>query len=100
GAEGVGLLRTEFLFSAAQTLPGEEEQRKRYARIFRAFKGDAKRARGPIVARTLDAGADKPMPVLDTVIGTKTEANPALGLRGIRIHLAHQELLEQQLRAL
>jgi phosphoenolpyruvate-protein kinase (PTS system EI component) len=100
GSEGVGLLRTEFLFSAAQMLPGEEEQRKRYASIFRAFKGDDKRARGPIVARTLDAGADKPMPALDAVIGTTAEANPALGLRGIRIHLAHQELLEQQLRAL
>jgi phosphoenolpyruvate-protein phosphotransferase/dihydroxyacetone kinase phosphotransfer subunit len=100
GAEGVGLLRTEFLFSTAQTLPGEEEQRQRYNAIFRAFKGDAQRARGPIVARTLDAGADKPMPALDAVIGTTTEANPALGLRGVRIHLAHQELLEQQLRAL
>jgi phosphoenolpyruvate-protein phosphotransferase/dihydroxyacetone kinase phosphotransfer subunit len=100
GAEGVGLLRTEFLFSAARTLPGEEEQRKRYNSIFRAFKGAAQRARGPIVVRTLDAGADKPMPALEAVIGTAAEANPALGQRGIRIHLAHQELLAQQLRAL
>ena len=100
GAEGVGLLRTEFLFATAQTLPGEDEQRNRYTRVFQAFKGDASRSTGPIVVRTLDAGADKPMPALNTILGTAPEANPALGLRGIRIHLAHPALLEQQLRAL
>ncbi len=100
GAEGVGLLRTEFLFATTQTLPGEEEQRDRYVRVFRAFKGDASRPSGPVVVRTLDAGADKPMPALQEILGTATEANPALGLRGIRIHLAHPALLEQQLRAL
>src|SRR3989440_1910760 len=63
GAEGIGLLRTEFLFAAASTLPDEDEQRKRYVRIFQAFKGnDGAHGRGPVVVRTLDAGADKPMP--------------------------------------
>ena len=101
GAEGIGLLRTEFLFAAASTLPDEDEQRKRYVRIFQAFKGnDGAHGRGPIVVRTLDAGADKPMPALNNVIGTSIEANPALGQRGIRISLAHQSLLEEQFRAL
>lgn len=101
GAEGIGLLRTEFLFAAASTLPGEDEQRKSYVRIFQAFKGnEGAHGRGPLVVRTLDAGADKPMPALDNVIGTPIEANPALGQRGIRISLAHQSLLEEQLRAL
>lgn len=100
GAEGIGLLRTEFLFAAATTLPGEDEQRERYTRIFRAFQGNNGKQPRPVVVRTLDAGADKPMPALDTVLGSQSEANPALGLRGIRIHLAHPTLLEQQLRAL
>ncbi len=100
GAEGVGLLRTEFLFATATTLPGVEEQRERYSSIFRAFQGNASRQSGPIVARTLDVGADKPLPALDAMLGPNVEANPALGLRGIRISLAHQLLLEQQLQAL
>lgn len=100
GAGGVGLLRTEFLFATARTLPDEQEQRASYARVFNAFKGDATRSPGPIVARTLDAGADKPMPALNAVIGETGEANPALGLRGVRIHLKYPALLEQQLRAL
>lgn len=98
GAEGIGLLRTEFLFANASMLPGEEEQRQRYARLFQAFNGGEK-AR-PIVVRTLDAGADKPMPALDALFGASLEANPALGVRGIRIALAHEFLLEQQLSAL
>jgi len=100
GAEGVGLLRTEFLFATATTLPGVEEQRARYSSIFRAFQGHAAHQSGPIVARTLDVGADKPLPALDSILGPNVEANPALGLRGIRISLAHQLLLEQQLQAL
>ncbi|HEX4207063.1 MAG TPA: phosphoenolpyruvate--protein phosphotransferase [Ktedonobacteraceae bacterium] len=99
-AEGIGLLRTEFLFAAAPTLPGIEEQRQRYAQIFRAFQGSRRHKAGPIVARTLDAGADKPMPALAKAIGLQPEANPALGLRGLRIHLAHPELLKQQFQAL
>ncbi len=98
-AQGIGLLRTEFLFAKAPALPGEDEQRQLYAKVFRAFNGDTTQQRKPIVVRTLDAGADKPMAVLDSVLGHMVEENPALGLRGIRIHLAHQALLEQQLAA-
>ena len=100
GAQGVGLLRTEFLFAEATTLPDEEEQRQLYTKVFRAFNGDSIQQTKPIVVRTLDAGADKPMPALTGILGQFVEENPALGLRGIRIHLAHQTLLEQQLSAL
>lgn len=100
GAEGVGLLRTEFLFATASTLPGEEEQRRIYTKVFRAFYGNAAETKRPIVVRTLDAGADKPMPALNPILGTMMEENPALGLRGIRISLAHEFLLEQQLGAM
>jgi len=100
GAQGIGLLRTEFLFARSPTLPGEDEQRQLYAQVFRAFNGEGAQQRKPIVVRTLDAGADKPMPALTSILGQTAEANPALGLRGIRIHLAHQTLLEQQLAAL
>ncbi len=99
GAEGVGLLRTEFLFANAQTMPGEDEQYTSYAQVFRAFRGTSTNS-GFIVARTLDAGADKPMPALQPYLSATKEANPALGVRGVRIHLAHTELLEQQFRAL
>lgn len=100
GAEGVGLLRTEFLFAGASTMPDAEEQRQQYAQVFRAFAGNNPQQAGPIVVRTLDAGADKPMPALSAILGPFSEANPALGLRGIRLHLAHPELLEQQISAL
>jgi phosphocarrier protein FPr len=98
-AQGVGLLRTEFLFANASTLPDAEEQCQMYAKVFRAFNGESTQQRKPVVVRTLDAGADKPMAALDSVLGQMVEENPALGLRGIRIHLAHQALLEQQLSA-
>ncbi len=100
GAEGVGLLRTEFLFATTSTLPDEQEQRQIYAKVFRAFYGNAEGPRWPIVVRTLDAGADKPMPALKPVLGTMEEENPALGLRGVRISLAHEFLLEQQIGAM
>jgi len=100
GAQGIGLLRTEFLFAKATTLPDEEEQRQLYTKVFRAFNGDRTQQTKPLVVRTLDAGADKPMPALSGILGQFIEENPALGLRGIRIHLAHQMLLEQQLSAL
>ncbi len=99
GAEGVGLLRTEFLFANAQTMPGEDEQYTSYAQVFKAFRGGNTNS-GFIVARTLDAGADKPMPALQPYLSATKEANPALGVRGVRIHLAHPELLEQQFKAL
>ena len=98
-AQGIGLLRTEFLFAKTTTLPDENEQRQLYTKVFRAFNGDTAAQSKPIVVRTLDAGADKPMAALDSVLGSMVEENPALGLRGIRIHLVHKALLEQQLAA-
>lgn len=99
GAEGIGLLRTEFLFNGRQVFPTEQEQFESYVTLFEAFAKEALSGK-TIVARTLDAGADKPFPALERLIGKQEEANPALGLRGIRIHLHHEELLRQQLRAL
>ncbi len=99
GAEGIGLLRTEFLFGGREVFPDEQEQYESYLALFRAF-GDHAALGKTIIARTLDAGADKPFPALEPLIGSMQEANPALGLRGARIHLAHEALLRQQLRAL
>jgi phosphoenolpyruvate-protein phosphotransferase len=99
GAEGLGLLRTEFLFGGRSIFPNEQEQFDSYVALFRAF-ADAAPLGKTIIARTLDAGADKPFPALEPLIGPLQEANPALGLRGARIHLLHNELLRQQLRAL
>jgi phosphocarrier protein FPr len=89
GAEGVGLLRTEFLFLERDSMPSEDEQYAAYARIAAALAGR------PLVLRTLDVGADKPLPY----VPTQTEANPFLGVRGIRLALERPELLETQLRA-
>ena len=90
GAEGCGLLRTEFLFLDRAAPPGEEEQRATYQAI-----ADTLGPR-PLIVRTLDIGADKPAPYLPM----GTEENPALGLRGIRLQLATPGLLDTQLRAL
>ncbi|HVJ01607.1 MAG TPA: phosphoenolpyruvate--protein phosphotransferase [Sphingomonas sp.] len=89
GAEGCGLLRTEFLFLDRETAPDEEEQRDCYARIA-ATLGDR-----PLILRTLDIGGDKPVPYLPM----PAEENPALGVRGIRLSLARPDLLRLQLRA-
>ena len=89
GAEGVGLLRTEFLFLDRQTPPGEEEQLEAYREIAGALGGR------PLVLRTLDAGADKPLAFLTQA----PEANPFLGRRGLRLSLVQPELLRTQLRA-
>nr|BBH91342.1 phosphoenolpyruvate-protein phosphotransferase [Thermosporothrix sp. COM3] len=99
GAEGIGLLRTEFLFGGRPVFPSEEEQFESYVALFKAFLENTELGKS-IIVRTLDAGADKPFPALEPIIGELQEANPALGLRGIRIHLKHEELLRQQLRAL
>ena len=99
GAEGIGLLRTEFLFGGREVFPDEREQFESYVALFRAF-GERAALGNTVIARTLDAGADKPFPALEPLIGSMQEANPALGLRGARIHLAHEGLLRQQLRAL
>ena len=89
GAEGVGLLRTEFMFLEQPELPTEEEQAERIAAIARVLDGR------PLIVRTLDAGADKPLPA----VPMDPEANPFLGRRGIRLSLARPDLLATQLRA-
>jgi len=88
-AEGVGLLRTELLFLGRHDAPGLEEQREAYARVFAALPGRR------VVLRTLDAGADKPLPFLSLA----EEPNPALGIRGLRTARARPEVLETQLAA-
>ena len=90
GADGIGLVRTELFFLGRTVAPGLNEQRAIYRRILDAM-GDR-----PVVFRTLDIGGDKPAgfePV-------EPEANPALGVRGIRLGLRRPEILEGQLRAL
>ncbi|MEU5690616.1 phosphoenolpyruvate--protein phosphotransferase [Actinosynnema sp. NPDC020468] len=90
GAEGVGLFRTEFCFLSASEEPSVEEQRKAYAAVLAPFAGK------PVVVRTLDAGADKPLPFLDP----DPEPNPALGVRGLRVAFDRPEVLERQLEAI
>jgi phosphocarrier protein FPr/phosphocarrier protein len=90
GAEGCGLLRTEFLFLDRATAPDEREQRESYNQVAAALLGR------PLIIRTLDVGGDKPIPYLPL----PPEDNPALGLRGIRTSLWRPDLLEVQLRAL
>jgi phosphocarrier protein FPr len=89
GAEGVGLLRSEFLFLDRAELPGEDEQAEAYGEVARALDGR------PLIIRTLDVGADKPL----RAVPQEPEANPFLGRRGIRLQLARPELLATQLRA-
>lgn len=90
GADGVGLLRTEFLFVDRHTAPDEEEQHQAYQSVLDAM-GDR-----PVIIRTIDVGGDKQLDYLPL----QTEANPVLGLRGIRLAQARPELLDQQLRGL
>src|SRR6185437_9520833 len=90
GAEGCGLLRTEFLFLERTEPPGESEQAARYQEIATAFTGH------PVVIRTLEIGGDKPIPYLPL----PHEDNPALGLRGVRTSLRNPDLLRVQLRAI
>ncbi len=90
GAEGSGLLRTEFLFLERQTPPDEDEQLQAYQAIADALEGR------PLIVRTLDVGGDKAAPYLPL----PPEENPALGVRGVRVSLWRPELLRQQLRAI
>jgi phosphocarrier protein FPr/phosphocarrier protein len=90
GAEGCGLLRTEFLFLERSTPPDEEEQRRQYQSVADALEGR------PLIVRTLDIGGDKPIPYLPL----PQEENPALGLRGVRTSLWRPDLLRTQLRAI
>jgi phosphotransferase system enzyme I (PtsI) len=90
GAEGVGLFRTEFLFLSSSQAPTVEQQREAYIKLLSAFPGKK------VVARVLDAGADKPLPFLNDA----HEENPALGLRGLRALRASEDILREQLTAL
>jgi phosphocarrier protein FPr/phosphocarrier protein len=90
GAEGCGLLRTEFLFLGRQSAPDEDEQARIYGAIAAAL-GDR-----PLIVRTFDIGGDKPVPYLPLA----AEENPALGVRGVRLNLLRPDLLDAQLRAI
>jgi len=92
GAEGVGLLRTEFLYMNRDDLPDEEEQYKILVELIEGLGGR------PITARTLDVGADKLAYSLAAHLGGGI--NPALGLRAIRLSLRERPLLEAQLAAM
>jgi phosphocarrier protein FPr len=90
GGEGVGLLRTEFLFLDRTSPPSEAEQFEAYRAMVQALNGL------PIIIRTLDIGGDKAAPYLNM----PAEENPFLGVRGIRLCLAKPELFRTQLRAI
>ncbi|TSE17576.1 phosphoenolpyruvate--protein phosphotransferase [Arthrobacter sp. KBS0703] len=90
GAQGVGLFRTEFCFLERDTEPSVDEQAAAYKGVFDAFPGKK------VVLRTLDAGADKPLPFLTD----STEPNPALGVRGYRTDFTTPGVLERQLEAI
>lgn len=90
GAEGVGLMRTEFLFLERDHAPDEDAQYAVYADMLAALNGR------PLIVRTLDIGGDKQVPHLNL----PTEENPFLGVRGTRLLLRRSDLMEPQLRAL
>jgi phosphoenolpyruvate-protein phosphotransferase len=90
GADGIGLFRTEWLYLQADTLPSEQQQYEAYREI--AAIADER----PVTMRTIDLGGDKRPPAL----GLPREANPALGLRGVRLALAYPDLMKTQFRAL
>jgi len=91
GGDGVGLLRSEFLFMERSEAPSEEEQFEVYEAIVRAMERDH-----PLVIRTLDVGGDKPLAYLPI----PREDNPFLGERGLRVGLDRPEVLRTQLRAI
>jgi phosphotransferase system enzyme I (PtsI) len=88
--EGVGLFRTELLYLDRAEPPGAEEQVAAYAEVFAALPGRR------VIVRTLDAGADKPLPFLHLT----GEPNPALGIRGLRVAWRRPEVLRTQLEAI
>lgn len=90
GAEGVGLFRTEFCFLDRADAPTIPEQVAQYRQVLSAFGGKK------VVVRTLDAGADKPLPFLTST----DEPNPALGVRGYRTSWRNPQVLEDQLTAI
>ena len=94
GAHGIGLLRSEFIFMNRETLPDEETQARIYSTIVEAMEGE------PVTIRVLDWGSDKEVEALSAYLPATPEHNPALGLRGIRLLLRHEALLETQLAAI
>lgn len=90
-AEGVGLLRTEFMFLSRSSAPTENEQVAAYRRVMSAFGPDR-----PVVIRLADIGGDKPVPYLHL----PPEDNPFLGVRAIRLAYGSRDLLQTQLRAI
>ena len=96
GAVGIGLLRTEFLFMNRETVPDEDTQTETYRRIVEAMGGD------PVAIRVLDWGGEKDIEALSSagIVPDVADANPALGLRGIRLLLRQPELLETQFAAI
>jgi phosphoenolpyruvate-protein phosphotransferase len=94
GAQGIGLLRTEFLFMNREDLPDEDAQVEAYRTIVEAMGHD------PVTIRVLDWGGEKDMAALAQGVPVATGPNPALGLRGIRLLLKKPELLEEQFAAI
>ena len=93
-ADGVGLLRTEFLYMDSQFFPTEEQQIELYEKVYKKIeKLDGERE---LIIRTLDIGADKQLPYYEMPF----EENPFLGFRGIRFSLAHENIFKTQLRAI
>jgi len=94
GAEGVGLFRTEFAFLQSRDMPSHNTQYQHYSHVIRAMKG------APVTFRLLDIGGDKPA-LFKQLSGYRySGANPAMGLRGVRLLLSLPELLKDQLTAL
>jgi phosphotransferase system enzyme I (PtsI) len=90
GAEGIGLFRTEFCYLDAPSEPTVAEQRAAYEAVLAPFAGK------PVIVRTLDAGADKPLAFL----ALDAEPNPALGVRGLRVAFDRPDVLDRQLEAI
>lgn len=90
GADGVGLLRTEFMFDDRKTPPTEEEQIALYQEVLDAMDGR------PVTIRTLDTGGDKPI----SYINIPAEENPVLGIRGMRAYVENEDIIRTQFRAL
>lgn len=90
GGQGIGLVRTEFLFATSKKEPTEQEQYEIYQKIVDLQNGN------PVIIRTLDVGADKPIPFVPQI----KEDNPLLGRRGVRTSFSNVEMLKTQLRAI